>query len=335
MKNIVVFDEYNERDLKPSTLLQQYIDLTRECVGELVKKEKLKVAACPGCHSLNAASEFGKFGLTYKECADCHSLYIAARPDDAALNKYYRQAKASVFWREQLSKKTNQKRKEKIIKPRFQWILDSTQEYLPKARSFADINTSQYGYIEEIGKASEFEAKTLIDPFVKLEGPSAKINVIETPWWSLKTEAAYDVISLFEVADRTSDVDGLFSSVRRLLKPGGLCFMTAILASGFDLQVLWKDAQNLFPPDRLNVLSTEGMPILWERHGFECLELSTPGILDVEIVAKAVREDPNLPVPRFVRYLLNARDAETQIAFQEFLQASQMSSYGRILLRKK
>ena len=32
MKNIVIFDEYNELDLKPSELLEKYIQMTEEDV---------------------------------------------------------------------------------------------------------------------------------------------------------------------------------------------------------------------------------------------------------------------------------------------------------------
>ena len=108
-----------------------------------------------------------------------------------------------------------------------------------------------------------------------------------------------------------------------------------ILISGFDLQTLWEDSENLYPPDRLNVFSVAGLKKLFERHGFECLEFSTPGILDVEIVAKALRKKPKCELPRFIKYILQSKNDNIKRAFQEFLQANLLSSYSRILVRKK
>jgi hypothetical protein len=338
MKNIVVFDEYNEIDLKPSTLLKEYIKLTQQDVSNiLIKPKELKECPCPACKDKGVASSFDKFGLTYNECPSCHTLYISPRNDETTLNHYYTEAQSRKFWRDELSKATDKKRKEKVIKPRFDWIVESTQEYLPEARHYVDVNTNQYGYTEEIAKTGQFEKKTLINPFLNLKQISNNnsFNIIDTPWQDADLKAEVDVISLFEVCDRTANIDNLFDKINNALKSRGLIFITTILISGFDLQTLWENAENLFPPDRLNVFSVEGLQAVFKRHNLECLELSTPGILDVEIVSKAALDNPDIDCPRFVKYLLKNRDDNTKVSFQEFLQANLLSSYGRILLRKK
>jgi hypothetical protein len=100
------------------------------------------------------------------------------------------------------------------------------------------------------------------------------------------------------------------------------------------LQVLWKDAPNLYPPDRLNIFSPQGLKALFKRNGFECIEFSTPGVLDVEIVAKAVLHNPKVYC-RFAEYLVKSGDCQLRQAFQNFLQKEQLSSLGRILIQKK
>jgi Zn ribbon nucleic-acid-binding protein len=337
MKNIVVFDEYNEIDFKPSDLLRKYMALTKKDVEDiLVRGGKLLKSRCPACRSAEAAASFTRFGLDYVECLSCGTLYVSSRPGDEAIERYYKTSDARKFWRDEFSKATGNKRREKIIKPRFQWILESTGEYLPEARSFFDISTVQYGYIDELLKESNFNRKVLIDPFLGADAAnySPRIEVINTPFWKMECKADADVVSIFEVADRTADVDRLFTNLRLLLRKGGLCFMTAILASGFDIQTLWENAENIYPPDRLNVFSTEGLKALFERHGFECLEFSTPGILDVDIVKKAISDGAHADIPKFIKYLLKNRSGDVQKEFQEFLQRNLLSSYGRILLRK-
>jgi hypothetical protein len=70
------------------------------------------------------------------------------------------------------------------------------------------------------------------------------------------------------------------------------------------------------------------------RAGFTLLEVSTPGVLDVEIVQAHLRHDPSLPLSAFERQLL-AADVETHAAFQSFLQEHGMSSFARIVGRKQ
>lgn len=338
MKKVIIFDEYNEIELKPSELLHEYFELTKKDIADFfVKKQRLKSAACPGCKRKEVLSSFDKFGLTYVECANCRTVYVTPRPDDLSLQEYYTRSSARKFWLEELAKATKKKRKEKIIKPRIQWVIESTQEYLPDSEHIVDINTNQYGYIEELSENVFFRKKTLIDVFLSLDKIkfSSDIKVINKPVWELSMNEEIDVVTIFEVANHMSDVDMLFEKIHRMLKKKGLCFIIAILVSGFDLQTLWDKAENLFPPDRLNVFSVEGLYSLLERHDFECLEFSTPGILDVEIVTKAINENPDIKLPRFIEYLLRNRGEAVKRSFQEFLQEGLLSSYGRILIRRK
>ncbi len=338
MKKVIIFDEYNEIDLKPSALLHEYFQLIKKDIADFfIKKQALKNSACPGCRGEKILSSFDKFGLTYEECANCRTVYINPRPSDLSLQEYYTHSTARKFWHEELSKATKKKRKEKMIKPRMQWVVESTQEYLPDSEHVVDINTNQYGYIEELSENTFFRKKTLIDVFLSLDKIrlNSDVNVINKPIWELSMNEEIDAVTIFEVANHMADVDMLFEKIHNMLKKNGLCFIIVILGSGFDLQTLWENAENLFPPDRLNVFSVEGLYSLFERHDFECLEFSTPGILDVEIVTKALTETPELKLPRFFEYMLKNRNADILKSFQEFLQEGLLSSYGRILIRKK
>jgi 2-polyprenyl-6-hydroxyphenyl methylase/3-demethylubiquinone-9 3-methyltransferase len=336
MKHIVTFDEYAEIEIKPSLQMGEYLRLVERDVKDFfIRANGLKPCACPGCGSVRIQSSFPRFGLRYAECADCRTLYVSPRPGDAAVEDFYRRSPARVFWREELSGRTLTRRKEKIIKPRFEWILDSTAEYLPGAAHLVDVNTDQFGYIEEMAVSPEFRRKTLFRPFLPPEMMRAKIEIVRERGEIEALAGRVDVITLFEVADRTADVDALFALVCTSLRGGGLCFMTDILVSGFNLQVLWDRAANVFPPDRLNVFSVEGLMALFARHDLECIEFSTPGILDVEIVRNAVKNDPEAALPRFIDYMVRQRNPDVLHNFQQFLQNNLLSSYGRVLLRKK
>lgn len=337
MKKIVLFDEFNEIDLKPSVLLKEYVRLTEIDIKELfLGGLTLNDCGCPGCREPKVKSSFKRYGMQYNECAGCGTLYIAPRPDDKDVENYYHNSTSRKFWREKLSRMTSSKRRDKIIKPRFDWIIDSAMEYLSDEIVIADINTDQHGYITALLENNSFTKRILYHPFLDFErGKLDKgIEIINSKTKENRLHDSVDVITMFEVLDHTSDPDALMKKLSRFLKKGGLCFFTAILASGFDLQMLWEKAENIFPPDRLNVFSVEGLKALFMRHNLECLEFSTPGILDVEIVAKVMERYPDFHIPKFFEYIVKNRDEECKTNFQEFLQNNLLSSYGRILVRK-
>jgi len=69
--------------------------------------------------------------------------------------------------------------------------------------------------------------------------------------------------------------------------------------------------------------------------GFEVIELSTPGRVDVEIVRNVLKSNPDILMPEFIQYILKNRDERTWHSLQDFLQQNRLSSYVRVAARKK
>ena len=67
--------------------------------------------------------------------------------------------------------------------------------------------------------------------------------------------------------------------------------------------------------------------------GFEVLEFSTPGVLDIPNIAKKLDLVDNAT---FFYYLFRQRnDTELVSSFQNFLQLNRLGTFGRLVLRKK
>lgn len=143
-----------------------------------------------------------------------------------------------------------------------------------------------------------------------------------------------DVAILFESLDRVDAPEKLLQGVVSCLKPGGLLFVTSLVSSGFDFQILRDKNFYLFPPDRSNVFSLTGLKALLAKAGLELLEVSTPGLLDVEIV-KAHRKDGIQVECSFFEEEILTKDEESQSIFQTFLQQANLSSFARIVCKKK
>ena len=110
--------------------------------------------------------------------------------------------------------------------------------------------------------------------------------------------------------------------------------LTTQTVTGFDIQVLWEKSKSVAPPQHINLLSVDGLRRLAERVGFRVVTLSTPGVLDVDIVQNAMGGSPAPELPRFVRTLLAQSDA-TREAFQVFLRERGLSSHVRLVAERE
>lgn len=306
MRTVVSVQDLVELEIKPEPLLAEFRALTARSVEEAFRQAELVNARCPSCDADAPAPAFVKLGLSYQECGRCGTLYVSPRPDAKALEAYYRDSAAASFWRERVVVDTGGARLEKLVVPRADWVIESLAEHLRGARTGIDLSTDGGPLRELLGaRGLRFGDRDLAD-----------------------------FALAFDALDRASDLRALVASVRTGLRPGGLLFATLPSASGFEVQTLWERSDAVLPPDRLNVPSIDGVHRLFSPPEWEILELSTPGMFDVEIVRRAVQREPGRSWPRFVRSLALEEDDDGRAAFQEFLQRARRASFARLLARR-
>ncbi|MFH1429829.1 MAG: class I SAM-dependent methyltransferase [Candidatus Margulisiibacteriota bacterium] len=337
MKSVVFNEIGSAVEFKPEQNFEEYLKLVEQDVKAEFGNKQFATRTCPACQNKDTNTAFEKFGFTYVECSQCKTVYMQKQPDDLQIKKHYLESASSRFWEDNLTRVTDAKRQEKIYSPRLQWILNMTGQYRPSVKTIADINSKNRNYIHALTENPDMGSKVLINSYFDLKKNGIaydKLRLVPDLNGAGELKNTLDVISLFEVIDRTNDVEGLIKTAADLLAPGGLCFVTTISISGFDLQVLWGESRSIFPMDRINVFSTAGLKSLFARHGLEMLEFSTPGLLDVDIINSAVKRNKDIEIPRFVRSLLETGDEQLYQDLQEFLQVHRLSSFVRIALRK-
>lgn len=342
MKNVVINETGKAIEFKPDVIFEKYLKLAeKDAKKEFNGKKNRVVSSCPACRSKKKKIAFFRFGFKYEECLTCGSVYMNSRPPDADIKKHYLESTSADFWRNTLSRKTEGKRKEKIYEKRFQWFRDITQNYMPFATTIADFNSKDPEYTREFLQNGYFKHKVVVNPYFDISALDIfnadvdSYSVIQELDSSLKDGRMVDLVCAFEIMDCFTDVEFLLKTINALLCKGGLCFVTTISISGFDLQVLWENSTSIFPPDRINVFSRTGLELLFKRHGFDMIEYSTPGFLDLDIIKNAVRKNPSIELPRFVKTMLSNGNNQVCRDFQDFLQLSKLSSFVRIVLRKK
>lgn len=99
-------------------------------------------------------------------------------------------------------------------------------------------------------------------------------------------EGAYDALFSWEVLCHLASPEEFLAKVRRLLKPGGLLFLTTPNSAGIEYDTIWADGRrhhhNLKPHVFLEIFSLQGLRILLERCGYRIITAATPGTMDLE-----------------------------------------------------
>ncbi len=317
-KTVVSLQELVNIDIRPGPLVERFQELTRASVAALTSGPLVDVT-CQACASPDSRMAFEKLGLSYRHCDDCGSLFASPRPAPAALAEYYRSSPAAVFWRDRLLEETRDARRAKLARPRAEWVVDGLAEHRAHAIDGLDLSSQGSGLSEEL----------------RVLAPGLQVQAAEPiAGGAFGAAASADFVLAFDALDRMPDLRAFVAAVRDALRPGGVLFVTAPSISGFDLQALWDRSPTIVPPDKMNLLSIAGFSRLFDSASWEIIELSTPGMFDVENVRQAIAADPEGGWPRAIRELVTTSD-DARSEFQQCLQRSRLASFARLVVRRR
>ena len=333
MKHVAVSSGLQESEIRPSTLMSEFKRLSIEdSKSHFLDRGEVEEVTCPACGSPLGSKDFEKHGFSYLHCADCKSVYVSPRPTDESLERYYSESKASRYRVDHLARDTAQARHHHLIAANANWmgrIVDESTN--APVKSFTDIGTTLPQIFEEMASFEIFNDLNSYEPLSPLDSRFADLSVriAEEP------PTGQTAVSSFEKLEHQFSPFDYLVRVKAMLSDEGIFFFTTRTISGFDLQILGGNAPYIFVPEHLNLLSIDGIEKLLDRAGFEVVELSTPGQLDLQFIAHTVQQDSNVRIPSWVSYLLTHRDEEAHEDFQAFLQKHRLSSHIRVAAKKK
>lgn len=260
-------------------------------------------------------------GLMYARCLQSGSLFLVELPEPSRWAHLLSEVNRLRHSPEAFHATLAQSRADHVYTPKLEWIRETLRLQGVERPRVLEVTTAP----------SDFTA------LLKASGVCAEVTTIEETALAAGGEHGNarqaQAAVMLESLDRVDDPLALLQAVARGVQPGGLVFITALVSSGFDLAVLGLRNLYLYPPDRTNCFSLTGLATVCERAGFELLEVSTPGALDVEIVQAHRAQNPSLPLSSFERQVVEA-SRETREAFQTFLQQRGLSSFARLVARK-
>jgi len=211
------------------------------------------------------------------------------------------------------------------------WLSQIVDEIgIKTLRGYLDMGTALPEIFDEMSHLNLFDALYCLDPLPLIADGLAERKVTV----NAEDLEGVGVVTAFEQLEHQFSPYEYLSSIKNTLEAQGLLFFTPRTISGFDLLTLWDKTPYIFVPEHLNLLSIDGINILLERSGFDLVELSTPGQLDLEFVKRAIEVDPSIELPRHVRHILQHRDSLAHNDFQAFLQKHRLSSHLRVAAQK-
>jgi SAM-dependent methyltransferase len=258
-------------------------------------------------------------------------LYVSPRPPAEAFSRYYRDSESARYWASTFYRETAEARREKLWKPKSRMVHDLLGD---GAHTLLDIGGG-YGIFAEEYRRLSGRPVTVIEPGPALadvcrgRGLAVVERFLEAVQPADLPPGPRAFVS-FELFEHLHDPEAFCRHLFGLMAPGDRFLFTTLSGTGADIQALWQDSKSVSPPHHLNFLNPRSVRLLLERVGFEVVRVTTPGQLDVDILANAREAIKD----RFWRTFVAQADEGQRSAMQAFLAAHGLSSHMMVLCQR-
>ncbi len=328
---------FREKDIRNPDVLKQYF--------ALVAKDSAKILASNNAMETidqkkwglgESIFEFEKGGYIYERCTITDTLFVNPRPRFDVLMDFYSSSESSTYWVNEFFLPKINERREKIFKPRAEFISKKFSNNLHEMK-IGDIGAGFGLFLEELIKMYngeiDVEAIEPSEDMAKIcrgKGIVVKESMLEN--LVCETEK-YDLLTTFELFEHLHNPFLFLNDCYNLLNPGGYIYLTTLNGHGFDIQVLWEKSNSIFPPHHLNFFNPVSMNNILALTGFKNIEITTPGELDVDIVQNAYRGG-NSGIPRFFSTIYDNCSEDVLNNFQTFIKDNCLSSHMSVIAQK-
>lgn len=274
---------------------------------------------CPICSNKNWDYFYIKWGIPYLRCRKCYSIF--AECDEEVVNQYINipeliELRTSNEYQDNASLTRADEWKEFL-----QWISIRAYRYCNSNRNFkiVDIGNRHYGFMKLIQESS------LCGKYF-LQNSILQVNCDKSV-----TDA--DLVFYLNAMQKEMNPKKRLIEIKRTLKEKGLLVIQTRAGSGFDILTLRERNEKIFPYEHIMLPTVEGLLLLLNNIGFKVLEITTPGVLDIQYAKKNAKKIDDTEV--FAKYLMEHGDNTTLQEFQRFLQKNGLSSFVQVIAQKQ
>ncbi|MHB8669428.1 MAG: class I SAM-dependent methyltransferase [Acidimicrobiales bacterium] len=305
----------------------------------LLRSDEFVEVNCPACSRDGAELGFRKADIRYLRCESCGTIYASPRPTPEILRDYYSSSANYRFWADEIFPASEETRRELIMRPRLRRLASLCDRFQMHPRILVEVGAGFGTFCDEAARSGLFEQVIAVEPTPPLAERCRRLglSVVEKPIEEVLPEDLPnpDVIACFETIEHLFDPSVLLGACHRQLREGGLLFASCPNGEGFDVVVLG-EVSDTVDAEHLNYFNPRSLSQLIEAHGFEVLEVLTPGELDAQLVRrKAMSGEWDPRSSPFLRQVLVEQWDRVGNAFQDFLAANLLSSHLWVVARKR
>lgn len=332
----------SEKEIRPEGKRQYYWDLLEKEVTKLLdeqnklKKEFQVNIVCPLCNQDTPKPLFEKRGFDFVQCPQCDLVYVNPIPSQDKISDFYN-SEALNYMQQVLLKETADVRKKKIHIPRAQRL----KKIVPKGK-LLELGCAVGYFLEVAQEVGEWQLYGVEANKQSADYVRQKLNIEIYAGLLEKLSLPanfFDVIVSFEVIEHITNPLEVVSNCYSILKKGGYLLISTPNIAGYDFQVLGKNHRSYSPPGHLVYFTPDTFTKLLQKASFSDVEITTPGLLDVENVRNEISRNSqlNLKLDQFTRDFLmqdteNFKKAREE--FQTILARNKLSSHMIALCKK-
>lgn len=307
---------YKRDSFQSDFLREKEIKIAHEFVMQH-KGKNIISKLCPICNKGQGEYFYTKWGMDYVRCDNCKSVFALCDIDNLEL---YKKSK------ELLQLRTSEEYQQEIIDRReeawtefLEWVQVRSFRFMHRNTnlSIIDFGNRYKGYTEAIQKSQLCGEYNLRQTILQEDEKSIQHA---------------DIVFCLDQLQQESKPEKLLRKMRIQLKDDGLLFIGTRAGSGFDILTLKESNPRIYPYEHVMLPSLDGLITCINNAGYEILEVTTPGIMDVQYVLE--NKDEIKSDDTFVQYMIQQSDDKVLQEFQRFLQKSGLSSFVRIIARK-
>lgn len=323
-----------EEDIRPRSIFDEYLRLAAEDTVTYFSDAERVDGSCPACE-IRGEPAIRKHGFVYELCPDCHTLYANPRPAASAFVKYYTESPSSKYWATTFYRETASARREKLWKPKANVVAGLLEGHVCREKwTVVDIGGGYGLFAEEISSLMGSDS-VVIEPAPHLAAVCREKNLLVVEKFledvlSSDIPAGPRAFVCFELFEHLHDPARFLNHLNQLMAPGDLFIFTTLSGTGVDIQALWEDSKSVMPPHHLNFFNPHSIRMLLERCGLEPIDVSTPGRLDIDILAN----NYHLIKDHFWKTMISISSDTEKQRWQDFISASGWSSHMMVVCRK-
>jgi 2-polyprenyl-3-methyl-5-hydroxy-6-metoxy-1,4-benzoquinol methylase len=331
-------EKLSESEICPDALLAgQEAAFARDIERLKARRAEFVSVPCPACGADESRTAFEKWTFRYAACTRCGTLYLSPRPSPAVLADYYAHSENYRYWAEHIFPASEATRREKIHRPWLQRVRSYCDRFLVPQGTLLEVGAGFGTFAALAQESGAFRSVVAVEPTPEMAEACRRrgLHVLAQRIEEIGDEIAADVVVSFEVIEHLFEPRRFVAGCAARLAPGGLLVLSCPNGQGFDVATLGA-ASLAADVEHVNLFNPASLSRLVEAHGFEVLEVETPGRLDAEFVRTAAQKgEIDLDGQPFLKRVLLDEWDRFGWPFQQFLAANGLSSHMWLAARRR